>query len=56
MVVARKETPLISSAIAAGAKLAIPGQEMWLRQGTLQLEAITGLRVATADLRGILNG
>ncbi|HEY3449019.1 MAG TPA: type I 3-dehydroquinate dehydratase [Myxococcales bacterium] len=44
-------TPLMARAAAEGAKAAISGTEMWVRQGVLQMRAIAGLELSANRLR-----
>jgi len=44
-------TPLMARAAAEGAKAAISGTEMWVRQGVLQMRAIAGLELSATRLR-----
>ncbi|MBI5549346.1 MAG: type I 3-dehydroquinate dehydratase [Deltaproteobacteria bacterium] len=50
------QTPLIARAQSEGAAQTIPGVEMWLRQGVLQMKALTGLSLSIEALRGVLHG
>jgi 3-dehydroquinate dehydratase/shikimate dehydrogenase len=50
MVLVPRASPLLVR-VARGGGRAIAGIEMWLRQGALQLSALTGLRVEAEELR-----
>lgn len=50
VVMSAAPTPLIARARAAGAKATITGTDMWVAQGLLQLRAVAGLELTSAQL------
>jgi shikimate 5-dehydrogenase len=53
-VIAREPTPLLRR-VAAGGGVAIDGHAWWIRQGSLQMEALAGHRFDLAEMQEALD-